>query len=408
MSNRTTNFKDSAGNDLGLKLVDRDYLYSVYPSVTGGGLRLFVWSSNTSGALAQNDNIDRSTPVQEWTSSANWKQVSGYESIAGIKSDGTLWCWGLNSYGQLGDNTNDGGVAGTNSRSTPRQERTSSTNWKQVSMGSYTTTAIKTNGTLWSWGSNDSGQIGDNTQNNFRSTPRQEITSSTNWKQVSTAFYHTAAIKTDGTLWCWGANSYGQIGDNTIAVRSTPRQEITSSTNWKQVSASTYHTAALKTDGTLWCWGRNSFGQLGDNTLASRSTPRQEITSSTNWKQVSAGGYNTTGIKTNGTLWVWGQNSYGQIGDNTTGVSAGDGTNSRSTPRQEITSSTNWKQVNSAGTLMMAIKTDGTLWGWGFNQTGEIGDNTNITRSTPRQEFTSSTNWVQCSIRSAIKAPNSI
>jgi alpha-tubulin suppressor-like RCC1 family protein len=348
------------------------------------GSSLFAWGQNSSGQLADNTNILRQTPRQEITSNTNWKQIAGGQShTAAIKTDGTLWCWGFNSTGQLGDNT-------ITARSTPRQEITSSTNWKQVAGGVSHTAAIKTDGTLWCWGINSSGQLGDNTLVS-RSTPRQEITSSTNWKQVSGGQSHTAAIKTDGTLWCWGFNAYGQIGDNTFGAtsRSTPRQEITSSTNWKQVSGGFYHTAAIKTDGTLWVWGQNATGQIGDNTNASRSTPRQEITSSTNWKQVAGGFFHTAAIKTDGTLWCWGRNADPAIGDNTNA--------SRSTPRQEITSSTNWKQVSAGGYHTTAIKTNGTLWSWGFNNVGQLGDNTLVPRSTPRQEITSSTNWKQVS-----------
>ncbi len=375
---RTTNFRRSDGNDLGDVLIDKDYLLSVYPELPGG-LRLYAWGRNGYGAVGDNTTESRSTPRQEFTSSTNWKQVSGgYQHTAAIKTDGTLWAWGKNAFGAVGDNT----IA---DRSTPRQEFTSSTNWKQVA-GGYHTAAIKTDGTLWSWGRNLSAAIGDNTTAP-RSTPRQEFTSSTNWKQVACGFRHTSAIKTNGTLWAWGRNNEGQLGDNTTADRSTPRQEITSGTNWKQASCGYNHTAAIKTDGTLWLWGRNNEGQLGDNTNANRSTPRQEFTSGTNWKQVACGAFHTAAIKTDGTLWAWGYNVYGQIGDNTIAF--------RSTPRQEFTSSTNWKQVAGGYGHTAAIKTDGTLWLWGFNSNGQIGDNTTTNRFTPRQEFTSSTNWVQ-------------
>jgi alpha-tubulin suppressor-like RCC1 family protein len=397
---RTTGFVNSSGEDLGFKFVDRDYLYSLYPSLPRGGLTLLGCGNNNNGQLGDNTNIYRNTLIQESTLSTNWKQVvSGNSSIenlftAAIKTDGTLWLWGSNAQSQIGDNT-------TASRSTPRQEFTSSTNWKQVSGGYYHTAAIKTNGTLWLWGNNtDSSQLGDNTTVS-RSTPIQEFTSSTNWKQVACGGFHTAAIKTDGTLWLWGRNASGQLGDNTTAYRSTPRQEFTSSTNWKQVSCGSLHTAVIKTDGTLWVWGNNGYGQIGDNTIATRSTPRQEFTSSTNWKQVSGGGSHMAAIKTDGTLWAWGGNTAGQIGDNTT--------TTRSTPRQEFTSSTNWKQVSSGGYHTAAIKNNGTLWVWGFNLYGQLGDNTNESRSTPRQEFTSSTNWIQTSCGGAntvsIEAP---
>ncbi len=106
-------------------------------------------------------------------------------------------------------------------------------------------------------------------------------------------------MKTNGTLWCWGYNNYGQVGDNTILTRSTPRQEFSASTNWKQVSTGVSHTAAVKTNGTLWVWGSNTNGQIGDNTSGTthRSTPRQEFTAGTNWKQVACSSGSTSAIK---------------------------------------------------------------------------------------------------------------
>jgi len=398
MSNRTTNFKKSNGDDVARDFVDRDYFYSVLPAVPQGGLRLFTWGLNNYGQLGDNTTAHRSTPRQEFTSSTNWKQVAtGNRHTAAIKIDGTMWAWGRNTYGQLGDNTNG------NDRSTPRQEFTSSTNWKQVSAGGKHIAAIKTDGTMWAWGRNTYGQLGDNTNGNDRSTPRQEFTSSTNWRQVAAGYRHTVAIKTDGTLWAWGRNSEGQLGDNTLVEKNTPIQ-VGTATNWKQVVGTQDRSIAIKTDGTLWTWGSNNHGQLGDNTTATRSTPRQEFTSSTNWKQVAAGYSNTVAVKTDGTLWAWGNNSNGQVGDNTTA--------SRSTPRQEFTSSTNWKQVSAGGKHIAAIKTDGTLWAWGLNTYGQLGDNTTAHRSTPRQEFTSSTNWIQVAAgyrhTVAIKAPQII
>jgi alpha-tubulin suppressor-like RCC1 family protein len=367
------------------------------------GSDLYVWGSNrygqigdnTAGSSAVPEGNSRSTPRQVGTAT-NWKQVSaGSFHTAAIKTDGTLWCWGYNFYGQLGDGGTD--------RSTPRQVGTA-TNWKQVSAGDAHTAAIKTDGTLWSWGDGTLGQMGDNTTTS-RGTPRQEFTSSTNWKQVDAGTGHTVALKTDGTVWCWGWNRYGQIGDNTAGSavstnansRSTPRQ-VGTATNWKQVRGLVYTTSALKTDGTLWSWGYNTFGTIGDNTTNDRSTPRQEAYLQTDW--MSIGGHNSThnvAIRANKSIWLWGRNNSGQLGNNTT--------TNRSLPIQEFTASTNWKQASSGGNFSVAIKTNGTLWAWGYNYRGAIGDytsgtavNTNLnTRSTPRQEFTSSTNWKQVS-----------
>ena len=160
----------------------------------------------------------------------------------------------------------------------------------------YHTAAIKTDGTLWSWGLNSSGQLGDNTRTN-KSSPVQTIAGGTNWKQVASGGqYHTAAIKTDGTLWLWGNNGNGRLGDNTTTNKSSPVQTIAGGTNWKQVAGGRYHTAAIKTDGTLWLWGFNSSGQLGGNTTIDKSSPVQTIAAGTNWKQVASGAYHTAAI----------------------------------------------------------------------------------------------------------------
>ena len=194
---------------------------------------------------------------------------------------GNLWTWGNNSSGRLGDNT-------APNRSTPVTTLAGGANWKQVFAGVNNTVAIKTDGTLWTWGYNIGGQLGDNTTTD-RSIPVTTFAGGTNWKQVSAGNLHTLAIKTDGTLWTWGSNAYGQLGDNTSTNRSTPVTTFAGGTNWKQVACGQIHTAAIKTDGTLWTWGRNSSGQLGDNTTTNRSTPVTTFAGGTNWKQVASG-----------------------------------------------------------------------------------------------------------------------
>jgi alpha-tubulin suppressor-like RCC1 family protein len=339
---------------------------------------LFTWGAGTSGQLGDNTATDKSTPVTTFAGGTNWKQVTGGDHTAAIKTDGTLWTWGDNSYGRLGDNT-------IISRSTPVTTFAGGTNWKQVAGGNAHTTAIKTDGTLWTWGLNDNGQLGNNTTTS-RSTPVTTFAGGTNWKQVSGGIAHTAAIKTDGTLWTWGLNDNGQLGNNTIINRSTPITTFAGGTNWKQVACGRFHTAAIKTDGTLWTWGRNNSGQLGNNTIISRSTPITTFAGGTNWKQVACGRFHTAAIKTDGTLWTWGTNS-GQLGDNTT--------TSRSTPVTTFAGGTNWKQVAGGFNHTAAIKTDGTLWTWGDNGSVQLGDNTIISRSTPVTTFAGGTNWKQ-------------
>ena len=286
-----------------------------------------------------------------------------------------LLVWGTNANGQLGDNTNV-------DKSSPVQTIAGGANWKQVACGSTHTVAIKTDGTLWVYGYNAYVQLGDNTTSS-KSSPVQTIAGGTNWKQVAGGNRHSAAIKTDGTLWTWGANTYGTLGDNTNVDKSSPVQTITGGTNWKQVACGSSHNVAIKSDGTLWTWGYNSNGQIGDNTITNRSSPVQTITGGTNWKQVACGYGLTAAIKSDGTLWTWGRNTNGQLGDNTTG--------NKSSPVQTVAGGTNWKQVSCGNQHAAAIKFDGTLWSWGTI----TGDNTNIMRSSPVQTLIGGTNWKQ-------------
>ena len=339
---------------------------------------------NSKGSLGDGTITYRSSPVQTIAGGTNWKQIShtGYHHTA-IKTDGTLWVWGYNAYGQLGDNT-------IVPKSSPVQTIAGGTNWKYVSGGQFHTAAIKTDGTLWTWGYDFNGQLGDNTQV-AKSSPIQTIAGGTSWKQVSGGTTYTAAIKTDGTLWLWGSNVNGGLGDNTIIDKSSPVQTIAGGTNWKQVSASPngWQTAAIKTDGTLWTWGYDFNGQLGDNTQVNKSSPVQTIAGGTNWKQVSMAHRHFAALKTDGTLWTCGYNVQGGLGDNTN--------TQKLSPVQTITGGSNWKQVSCGQHCTTAIKTDGTLWLWGWNGSTQLGDNTFTNRSSPIQTIAGGTNWKQVS-----------
>jgi alpha-tubulin suppressor-like RCC1 family protein len=338
------------------------------------------WGYNIFGQLGDNTNFNKSSPVQTITGGTNWKQVAcGGNFTASIKTDGTLWTWGQNNYGQLGNNSNA-------TYSSPAQTITGGTNWKQVACGIGHAASIKTDGTLWAWGNNWAGHLGDNSTTN-KSSPVQTIAGGTNWKQVACGSNHTVAIKTDGTLWTWGYDGYGQLGDNTNSNKSSPVQTICGGTNWKQVACGYKHTAAIKADGTLWTWGHNQYGQLGDNSTAHKSSPVQTICGGTNWKQVACAYGYTAAIKTDGTLWTWGHNQYGQLGNNTT--------THKSSPVQTIAGGTNWKQVATGYRHTAAIKTDGTLWAWGDNSNGKLGDNTTVPKSSPVQTIAGGTNWKQ-------------
>jgi alpha-tubulin suppressor-like RCC1 family protein len=311
----------------------------------------------------------------------------GLSNVASIKTDGTLWLWGTNEYGQLGNNN-------TTSMSSPIQTISGGTNWKQVSVGQRFSGAIKTDGTLWMWGSNSSGQMGDNTQGagTNKSSPVQTVAAGTNWSQVTVSQGHAFATKTDGTLWVWGGNGQGQLGINSTGFRSSPVQTIAGGTNWKQVSAKLSTTAAIKSDGTLWLWGANASGQLGNGAdIVNKSSPIQTVAGGTNWKQVSVGADHVVAVKTDGTLWTWGRNGDGQLGNGVDRLSY-------SSPIQTISGGTNWKQVSAGGSNVghsAGIKNDGTLWIWGSSAQGQLGDNTRISKSSPVQTIAGGDNWKQ-------------
>jgi alpha-tubulin suppressor-like RCC1 family protein len=363
--------------DVSFNLIEKSYLLDLYPGLipTYKQAGLFVWGFNSYGELGTNDTVSRSSPVQTVSLSANWKYISnGYRSVAAIKTDGTLWLWGENDGGKLGDNT-------TLNRSSPVQTVSGGTNWKQIALGFSGAASIKTDGTLWTWGKNFFGALGDNTTV-ARSSPVQ-VGSGNNWNQVSLTSDTVHAVKADGTLWGWGySGSEGTIGDNAKITRSSPVQ--IAGTNWKQVATGTLSTAAIKTDGTLWAWGENISGNLGDGTTSYRSSPVQ-IGSGTDWKIVR-NAVNWYAIKNNGTLWTTGQNFYGNLGDNTTVY--------RSSPVQTVSSSSDWKYVSPSAYSVSAIKIDGTLWTWGYNDTGELGVNNTLGRSSPVQ-VGSNYNWKQ-------------
>ncbi|MCJ7766296.1 MAG: hypothetical protein MUP09_10200 [Thiovulaceae bacterium] len=312
---------------------------------------LWTWGVGTTGQLGNNSLTNRSTPVTTFAGGTNWKQVSiglppsiGGDFTAAIKTDGTLWTWGSGAIGKLGNGVTTGNIP------TPVTTFAGGTNWKQVSAGGNHTAAIKTDGTLWTWGVGSFGRLGNASTTSPKSTPVTTFAGGNNWKQVSCGSQHTAAIKTDGTLWTWGQGISGRLGNGATSGNiSTPVTTFAGGTNWKQVSSGGSHTAAIKTDGTLWTWGLGTAGRLGNViTIGNISTPVTTFAGGTNWKQVSCGYEHIAAIKTDGTLWTWGRGTTGQLGN----ASATD----RSTPVTTFAGGTNWKQVSSGGSHTAAIQ----------------------------------------------------
>ena len=321
---------------------------------------LFAWGANGKGQLAQNSATYYSSPVQ--VPGTTWSTLAGglsFNSSGAIKSDGTLWMWGDNGHGNLGLND-------TIKRSSPTQ--IPSTTWSNVSAGGdneTSTIAIKTDGTMWAWGGNDQGNLGHNNRTD-RSSPTQ--IPGTTWKDVSNGADWVVATKTDGTAWSWGKNSHGYLGLNNTTEKSSPTQ--IPGTTWAYAAAGRPgNNVAVKTDGTLWAWGHNGNGALGQNNTTNYASPKQ--IPGTSWdsshpNKVNAGFYRAFAIKTDGTLWGWGANSNGELGNNNR--------TQYSSPVQ--IPGTNWESIDNMYSVTLATKTDGTLWSWGYNYGGVLGLNT--------------------------------
>lgn len=286
-------------------------------------------------------------------------------SISLIAQANTLWSWGDNEFGQLGDGTINGKII-------PEQIG-DQTDWKVILGGDFHTIAIKTDGTLWAWGDNEYGQIGDGTFIN-KNLPTQ-ISLDNNWKEIFCGTSHNFAIKTDGTLWTWGLNDYGQLGLNDVISRNIPTQ-VGNDNKWFKISSGSGHTIGLKTDGTLWAWGDNDFGQLGDGSFILQLTPIQ-IGNDNNWTDISAGIFHSIGLKTDGTLWAWGDNDYWQLGIN-------DNSKFFSVPTI-VNQDNDWKSIYAGGYHNLALKTDGSLWAWGDNEYGQLGDGDVFESQIPKQ-----------------------
>lgn len=263
---------------------------------------LWAWGYNTSGQLGLNDYIDRLLPTQIGEGN-DWQSIVVANSCSfALKTDGALWSWGYGGYGMLG-------LGDSSNRLVPT--KIGSDTWSQVSSYSLHTVALKTDGTLWSWGYNSYGMLGLGYTSDMIYSPNQ-IGAGNDWQSISTGFIHSLAIKTDGTLWSWGYGGYYELGLGHANSRYEPAQ-VGSDSDWKSVSAGEYHSYASKTNNTIWSWGSNWYGQLGLGDYNEKSVPTQ-VGLENNWQSIRSGDYIIFGLKDDGTIWACGENNNGQLG----------------------------------------------------------------------------------------------
>ena len=295
-----------------------------------------------------------------------------------LKNDGTLWGCGNDEYGQFG-------LGSTRGTTTFTKITTNVNNIKEICYGAYHTLILKNDGTLWGTGYNTSGQLGLGDKTN-RTTFTKITTNVNNIKQVYCGEYQTFILKNDDTLWGCGLNNFGQLGLGDTNNRTTFTKITTNANDIKEIYCGEAHTFILENDGTLWSTGHNGYGQLGLGDITSRYTFTQITTNTDNIKSVYCGNGNTFILKNDGTLWVCGYNSYGQLG-------LGD-TNNRTTFTQITTNTDDIKSVYRGAEYTIILKNNGTLWGCGDNQYGQLGLGS-ITNKTTFTQITTNTNNIK-------------
>ena len=299
---------------------------------------------------------------------------AGRRHSLAIKSDGTAWTWGDNTYGQLG-------IGSTTDRYEPIRVTSSSMgNITTIRGGVLHSMALSQAGTLWSWGSNDRGEQGDGSHYQRISPGLVSAFSANTISSFSAGGLFSLASKTDGTVWSWGKNFYGELGRGQPAFGSSSDQPspgiIPGLSGVIYVAAGGDHGLALKSNGTVWAWGSNSRGQLGDGGTTNRVTPLQVIGLTGVVTAISASENNSLALRNDGTVWQWGNHNQ------STGVLSDD---PALTVPTQVGGLNGIIAITTGVTHSLALKSDGTVWAWGFNDSGQIGDGTTTRRLSPVQ-----------------------
>ena len=340
---------------------------------------VWAWGRNINGQLGDGTTIHRNLPVQVIGLSGVVAISAGSYHAVAVKSDGTVWTWGTNS-------VMNGPTTQSNSPvQVPVLSGVVSVAAAGGAMGFSYTIALKSDGTVWGWGDNWSGQLGDGTSMIPRVTPVQVMVSPGIPMGGVVAIAagsagHSMALKSDGTVWAWGNNGFGQLGDGTSNTTRLPPAQVMVATGIPMVGvlaivAGQTHSMALRSDGTVWAWGYNAWGQLGDGTTVQRNMPVQ-VSSLSGVVSIAAGmgSGHSLAVKSNGTVWAWGTNSWGELGDGTT--------TQRNAPMQ-VSGLSGVVSVTGGGGSSLALKADNAMVAWGYNGDGQLGDGTTVNKLVP-------------------------
>jgi len=337
---------------------------------------LWAWGDGYYGQLGHDtlfpDSLGRPTQVGL---DSNWIDVKGSaQRVFALKTNGTLWAWGRNS-GILGDSTNE-------DSNKPIQIK-STIPWTVIHPNTQTIFGLKANGTLWSWGKNLVWQLGDNLPVSARRNYPLQVDKHTEWITLKAGLGVSYGLQSDGKIYAWGANLFGQLGNGGNTSSSIPLA-IDTTKLWIGITAGGGHALALGANGTLWAWGLNSNGELGSGNTNNQNTP-QQIGQNDDWATLAAGRAHSFGIKASGSLWAWGANDKGQLGT---------GNNQNKTSPFRIDDRRNWTVVEaSESDHSLALQANGTLWAWGNNNKGQLGDGSTVNKNIPVQVGIEN-NWI--------------
>jgi alpha-tubulin suppressor-like RCC1 family protein len=338
------------------------------PPLGGRGV---AWGLNQDGRLGDGTTIERHTPVSIPSPSGIKAVAAGAGHSLALKDDGTVWASGLNSHGQLGDGT-------TTNRVTPVQVQNLS-GVTAIAGGENHSLALKSDGTVWAWGENGIGELGDGTITERHTPVQVGVPPLSKVVAIAAGQGHNLALKDDGTVWAWGLNFSGQLGDGTTTDRHTPVQ-VQNLSGVTAIAGGDNHSLAVKSDSTVWAWGQNNNGQLGDGTTTERHTPVQ-VQNLSGVKAIAAGAGYSLALKDDGTVWAWGANGVGQLGvgtantvPNPTPVQVG-----QAPPLSGVTA------IAAHSGHSLTLRSDGLVQAWGWNIDGQLGDGTTTDRPFPVQ-----------------------
>jgi len=340
---------------------------------------VWSWGWNSTGQLGDGTTVDRSVPIRVRDLTGVTAIAAGEGRSVALKRDGTVWGWGCSAYGQLGEE----GEQVSGNCLLPIQVRGLS-EITAIAGGFWHSLALRRDGTVWGWGWNPYGQLGSGTTDRGRPRPVQAV-GLKGAISLAAGWSHSIALRSDGTVWAWGDNWSGELGDGTTEDRLTPGQ-VRGLTEVVAIAAGGDHSLAVKRDGTVWSWGWNKVGQLGDGTTENRTVP-VKVKGLTRIKAVGAGnamgdiegeplGSYSLAVRDDGTVLVWGGNDCHQLGDRTTKY--------RSTPAP-VPGLARVTAVAAGYAHSLAVREDGTVWAWGDNSSGQLSDGTTSTRIGPVQ-----------------------